>query len=658
MPPPAPDAFPSLAESALPRKPVERSSRPAPAPPVAPDPSSDPNDGFIHVGQRGRPAYSIATKKGIAQHEATAATTKAMAAAQGRTPAGALSRRTPPSSPAKANTTKVVVVRHGGFTDKDKERKLRFGNPGDLVMGVRNAIARRTAKPIRLLYGHWSREADRTGNFIYVVAGKLSMAQILPYQEFLCAPFPGASLVPAEGWFWAQLRGVVTHNEDGTLWTEDELEAELRLHPAFESVPFIVKPHWLTHPANIREATATVGFAMEDPTGATVQAAMAGPVSMFSYQVKFVPCGDSPSLIQCGRCHTLGHRTNDKACKWRADQIRCQRCGRDHHIDDHDFECPNQHAVPGVCKCKYKCLLCGEQGHDARSRKCPKRGDFPPTKLAKVAGRTPAPPALPREPAPAARVDDESETREPDPSDEELARARAEHDEATAHITDYIAGPLNWGAEPTVGGWGVLDKTPAALAASSAFHQGKLTSTVPARRVTRATDVAKPGESSTDRAIARGTAIHALAAAPAPAPAYDPSSLQSLAAPTAPSPRVTAEMLTYAATRTARIEAEDRNRVCRVWLDDGQWEIDHDDVNDDFFALRTREARFLRRILAEDHSALVSPDLPSDEEIRAAALTCYPFGLFDWVGTRYASPSLRTARKVEVPDLDAPFPYA
>ncbi|KAH8990022.1 hypothetical protein EDB86DRAFT_3080586 [Lactarius hatsudake] len=652
-PPPVPDAaFPFLAKSALPRKLAEPSPQKAPATPKATPSPADLAGDYIHVGQCGRPTYLVATKKGIAQHESTTAKAKAVAAAQGCTLAGTLSRQAPPSSPAKANTTKVIIVRHGGFADKEKEKKLCFGNLGNLVMGVRTAIAQKMAKPIRLLYGHWSREADRTGNFIYMIAGKLTMSQILPYQEFLCAPFPGASLVPAEGWFWAQLRGVITHNDDGALCSEDELEAELRLHPTFETVPFIVKPHWLTHPANIREATATIGFTMEDPTGAVIQAALAGPVSMFSYQVKFVPCGDSPSLIQCGHCHAIGHRTNDKACKWRANQIRCQCCGRDHHIDDHNFECLNQHVVLGVCKCKYKCLLCGEQGHDAHSHKCPKRGDFPPMKLAKVAGRTVAPPALPREAAPAVHINDEVEARDPDPTDEELACACAEHDKATAHIDSYV----DWGAEPRMGGWGDDDMSPAALAASAAFHTGKLTSTIPARHVTRSMDTAKPSKSSTDRAIACGTAIHTAKLAPAPAPAYDPSSLQvpALANP----PWITAEMLVYTADRVARIDAEDLNGVVRVWVEGAQWEMDHDEINNEFFAVRTKEARFLCHVLKEDHSVLVDGDLPSDEDIAAAALTCHPFSLVDWLGTRYATPGLRTARQVQVPDLDITFPYA
>ncbi|KAH9030200.1 hypothetical protein EDB85DRAFT_1891671 [Lactarius pseudohatsudake] len=464
--------FPPLAHVApLPPRPQGTAPRAAPAKPTAPPVSADPNNGSSTWGNQG-----------VTQHERTTATAKAVASAQGRTLAGTSLRKPPASSLAKANT----------------------------------AIAHQTAKPLRLLYGHWSHEADRTGNFVYVLAGKLTMAQILPYQEWLCAPFPGASLVPSEGWFWAQLRGVITHSDTGKFFLEDELEAELRLHPAFETVLFIVQPHWLTHPNNIREATATVGFAMEDPTGAVMQAAMAGPVSMFSYQVKFVPCGDLPTLIQCGRCYMIGHCTNDKACKWHTDQIRCQCCGLDHHIDDHHFECPNQHTVLGVCKCKYKCLLCGEMGHDAHSRKCSKHGDFPAPKLAKVTGHSAPPPALPQ--GSMAPECEDDPTNAP-ATDDEVAAAGAD---ALANATvNYV----DWGAELNLSEWGETNTSPAAAAVTAAFHTST-PSKPKARHVATATDTAKPGESSTDRTIARQTTIHTARPLPIPAKSYNAAALQ------------------------------------------------------------------------------------------------------------------------------------
>jgi hypothetical protein len=36
---------------------------------------------------------------------------------------------------------------------------------------------------------------------------------------------------------------------------------------------------------------------------------------MFGRQIKFVVVGDRPALIQCGRCHLLGHNTRSPLCK-------------------------------------------------------------------------------------------------------------------------------------------------------------------------------------------------------------------------------------------------------------------------------------------------------------------------------------------------------
>ena len=102
---------------------------------------------------------------------------------------------------------------------------------------------------------------------------------------------------------------------------------------------------------------------------------------MFGKPVKFVVTGDSPRLIQCRRCHMLGHPTRSPLCKLHPAAARCYRCGGSHHSDHHDYECKGAHRTPGRCNCTPKCLLCGNTGHHARSRKCPKQGDFAPPRL-------------------------------------------------------------------------------------------------------------------------------------------------------------------------------------------------------------------------------------------------------------------------------------
>ena len=76
-------------------------------------------------------------------------------------------------------------------------------------------------------------------------------------------------------------------------------------------------------------------------------------------------------------------------------------------MKEHDYECPGNHHVPRKCNCVFKCILCKQAGHHARSKTCPRRHDIvsaqagaPPPKRAKKANTKPTL-------KPKARVDDE-----------------------------------------------------------------------------------------------------------------------------------------------------------------------------------------------------------------------------------------------------------
>jgi hypothetical protein len=106
---------------------------------------------------------------------------------------------------------------------------------------------------------------------------------------------------------------------------------------------------------------------------------------MFGRQIKFMRAGDHPSLIQCARCHELGHNASSAKCKIPRDQSWCYICGKGHQLQHHSFECTGTHRVPGHCDCIPKCLLCNQSGHTARDKGCPRRGDFAPPRLPKAA---------------------------------------------------------------------------------------------------------------------------------------------------------------------------------------------------------------------------------------------------------------------------------
>ncbi|KAH9031262.1 hypothetical protein EDB84DRAFT_1562338 [Lactarius hengduanensis] len=81
--------------------------------------------------------------------------------------------------------------------------------------------------PIKILSGRWAKGVEKTGNYVYNITGKIPMEWILQFSKFLLQPFPGGTLIPAEGWCWAQLREVLVHDDDDTVRTEESLFEEL-----------------------------------------------------------------------------------------------------------------------------------------------------------------------------------------------------------------------------------------------------------------------------------------------------------------------------------------------------------------------------------------------------------------------------------------------
>ena len=348
------------------------------------------SDDFTAV-RRVRTSFAVATARGIAQQTAAKDRASTVAAAQGRTPTGRPKVNSTPL-PAKPTVTDVVVIRNGGFDDDHREKALRMRHPGDIVREVSRLMETQTRQPLKLLKGRWSTTAEKTGNFVYTVVGDVPFTYIASFNKWLCAPFPGGDLVAIRSWKWAQLRGVLLTDDTGTVWEPAQLEEHLRENPMFSDCVLSVVPHWFHNPHTLKAATSTVLFAYEDVNGARTQAALHHGVAMFGYSVKFVLSGDKPSLIQCARCYAIGHRDGSPECRVPLSEVRCVRCGGKHDTRDHDFECAAlTHERAGTCNCTFPCLLCGKTGHNARSRSCPKRGDFPAPRYACIrTGREPA----------------------------------------------------------------------------------------------------------------------------------------------------------------------------------------------------------------------------------------------------------------------------
>ena len=127
---------------------------------------------------------------------------------------------------------------------------------------------------------------------------------------------------------------------------------------------------------------------------------------MFGRQVQFVHCGDKAIIVQCSRCHSMEHFA--RKCPVPEGEVRCPKCAGNHTMKEHDYECPGKHRIPGKCDCVFKCILCNQPGHHARSKTCPRRHD-----IVNAQAGAPGPPRRTKKsnPKPAtkpkARVDDE-----------------------------------------------------------------------------------------------------------------------------------------------------------------------------------------------------------------------------------------------------------
>ncbi|KAH9044122.1 hypothetical protein EDB84DRAFT_1559071 [Lactarius hengduanensis] len=573
--------------------------------------TADPNDGFVQVG-RPRPAYNIVTSKGAQQNAASKASAKANAAAQGRNASGTLKRNPVSPSPTDRTITRLIVIRHGGLSDEEEERKLRSTNPGYIVSAVRTEIERRTSNPLKLLGGRWSREVAKTGNFVYHIAGKVPMEAILPFSTHLLKPFPGATLVPATGWCWAQLRDVLTSDRDDYIYEEDTLLAELRLNPVFETVPIVQAPHWAQDPFTISTTTSTVVFAYIDDNKSVTQAAIAGGVSMFSYGVKFIFAGDSPRPKQCGRCFEMGHVSNDPSCKWNG-KNRCLRCGSDHHMDDHTFHCKGSHAV-------------------AARRPPPARVDDDPRPLtpplfdhADLAGETPPTNPTPAEAAkqapkarPRARiVRPDTDTAKPGETSTERAAARAQPASPSS-----LLGALALGAAKTKDDT-KLQQLGAAMASLAARPSS-----------VRGTGVDDDGTMRPQTSLERLAEMY-------------PSPPTLMKIPSA-----------IAATATARhrymADEVKADRII-VMIAGRPFACPFADLSPRFHALRRQEEALLLRIMEDDDTALQAPVYWSEAEYENAALSSRAFGGHDHLGAELAEPTTPTA----IPSKNRPvLPYA
>ncbi|KAI9447302.1 hypothetical protein BJY52DRAFT_1193406 [Lactarius psammicola] len=330
------------------------------------------NPGPVPVPKDAMRWASVITNSNFAgQHEARQSA-KVSAASIGRGVSGA---KKAGGSPSYLQNTEITVIRGKGMKDEKAEANIRRLSPSQIIQSVRGNMEKLTADPPALMCGRWSTK-EGSCNFVYVFAGCVPFSLISQYRKVLVEPLGCGDILPNRGWTFAQLRGVPTSDGGGVIFSPQQLLDEIRIMPFFADAIFCSMPHWQASVHTVSTvSTSTVQIAFINEDGSRSQAAKRHGVGMFGLRVGYFSMGNTPFFSQCGRCHAIGHVTGAPACRLAPNSVKCHICGGAHLGTEHNFHCKaTTHVIAGQCNCRFKCLLCGQAGHNARSPKCPKRG--------------------------------------------------------------------------------------------------------------------------------------------------------------------------------------------------------------------------------------------------------------------------------------------
>jgi hypothetical protein len=275
--------------------------------------------------------------------------------------------------------TEVTVVRFGGSMDHTKEQATRNRQPDAVVREVRANMKQAVAKPLPIISGRWSSGTRSKGNFVFTMRGQVDFAFVQTFEHFLTGPFPGgAQLCPNQGWTKLLAHGVPVMENDNVVFGPDELLTEVRTMQGLQDVYFSSMPRWIKPVNQMTSNYSSLTFAFSDPDGSVAKELLKGKQALFGKQVQIERWVDKPLLVQCGRCHSLGHAASSKACRLPRDSVKCFKCGKGHLSDVHDRECTRskQHKMAGICDCRLQCITCNKVGHHARERSCPAREGY------------------------------------------------------------------------------------------------------------------------------------------------------------------------------------------------------------------------------------------------------------------------------------------
>ena len=241
-------------------------------------------------------------------------------------------------------------------------------------------MAKTLARPIPLKAGRWSINPRSKGNFVYSFDGYVPFDIITLYEHILLEPFQGSGkLCPSLGWTRLMAHGVPVWDNNGSSFGPGALLEETRALPGLRKAFFAMQPRWLKPLERIESQYSTITFTISDPDGSITNTLLNNRAAFFGKEVTISRWVDKPALIQCSRCHALGHNRASRLCPLGKDSVKCYRCGGAHRTEKHDQQCPRKHAVAGLCNCThFKCINCHKMGHNSKDIRCPARELYRP----------------------------------------------------------------------------------------------------------------------------------------------------------------------------------------------------------------------------------------------------------------------------------------
>ena len=175
-------------------------------------------------------------------------------------------------------------------------------------------MSQAVAKPLPIIVGRWSSGTCSQGNFVFTMRGNIDFTTIQKFEHFLTKPFPGGcQLCPNQGWTKLLAHGILVLNNEDTALGPDNLLDEVQMMTGLQEVYFSSPPHWVKLVQSMTYYSSLM-FAFSDPDGLITRNLMDTKQALFGKQVTIERWVDKPPLMQCSRCHTLGHNAASPVC--------------------------------------------------------------------------------------------------------------------------------------------------------------------------------------------------------------------------------------------------------------------------------------------------------------------------------------------------------